>query len=125
MLHWALAPDGLFVICATLVLAVTACVLGPSRAKGPLALVTLLLWALATPFMAASSPTLRGGIAAALWVAFVVGFAALPLGLLVARSAAARTIVMVASAVLVVQIPASFVAQVFLQCYVGHYCPGL
>lgn len=125
MLHWILAPDGLLVLASTLLLAGAACVLGPSRALGPFVLVALLLWAVATPFMAAGSVTLRGGLATAAWIACFVGTTGLVLGLLVARGARLATILAATVTLLAVQLPVAFAAQVLLQCYVGRYCPGL
>ena len=125
MLHWLLTADALLVLAATLAIAGAACVFSASRAVGPFVLVALLSWAVATPFAAASELTLRGGIAAAAWLMVVVGFSSLPLGLLVARGATARMILLAAVGVLVLLVPVSFAAQALLQCYVGHYCPGL
>ena len=125
MLHWLLAPDGLLVLATTLVLAVAACVLAPSRSLGPFVLVALLLWALTTPFTAAGAVTLRGGLAAATWILFVVGTAGVVLGLLVARGAKLSMVLSATVVLIALQLPMAFAAQVLLQCYVGRYCPGL
>jgi hypothetical protein len=125
MLQWVLAPEALLACALTLVLGGASLVLAPSRGVGPMMLVALLACAVGTPIAAVGAVTLRGGLASALAVLVVVGVDAIVLGLLVGRGTRVRALLAATLVLLALQVPLAILANVWLQCHVGHYCPGL
>jgi hypothetical protein len=123
MLQWSFSAAGLIHLIGALLLALAAEHFSRSRSVAKFLVFALALWFTGALLSVLQPMRFRAFLAGAVWLLSIAVVYAGVLSILVAKGKGRRPIAATTVALVVLQVPLSWLSAIYFACYVGHDCP--